>query len=133
MVEAIAGFAALCGTAFQLQDDILGIIGKEETLGKPIGSDLLEGKRTLVIYYAWHNAGSADRKRIRNVLGNQTATEADIDSMIKLLRDLGGIESVADRARHLIEEARPKLDIIPDSPYRDLLYEWAEFLINREF
>jgi len=133
MVEAIARFSALCGTAFQLQDDILGIISKEEMLGKPIGSDLREGKRTLVIYYAWHNAGPAERKRIANVLGNQSATEADINDMIKLLRDLGGIESVAARARQLIEEAAPMLDILPDSQYRNLLYQWSEFLINREF
>jgi len=133
MVDAVAGFAALCGTAFQLQDDILGVIGKEETLGKPIGSDLREGKRTLVVYYAYHNASEADRQRIMKVLGNPDATEDEVIEIIKLLRDLGGIENVVARAKTLIEQARPKLDIIPDSPYRNLLYKWADFLINREF
>jgi geranylgeranyl diphosphate synthase type I len=132
-VDAVAQFAALCGTAFQLQDDILGVIGKEETLGKPIGSDLREGKRTLVIYHAYHNADEKDRCRIIKVLGNPDASEAEVLKIIRLLRDLGGIDSVARRAKILIEQARPKLDIIPDSPYRNLLYQWADFLINREF
>lgn len=132
-IEAIAKFAALCGTAFQLQDDILGIIGKEETLGKPVGSDLREGKRTLVIYYAYQNAGSRDRERIVNVLGNQTASDEEVTGAIQLLRDLGGIDEVASRAMKLIEEATPLLDSIQDSNYRDLLYQWADFLIQREF
>jgi len=132
-VEAIAKFAALCGTAFQLQDDILGVIGKEETLGKPVGSDLREGKRTLVIYRAFHNAGEKDRKRIMSVLGNPDATDEEIAATINLLRDLNGIDSVAKRAKILIEEAQPLLNEIPDSPYRDLLRQWADFLINREF
>ncbi|HHE46070.1 MAG TPA: polyprenyl synthetase family protein, partial [Bacteroidetes bacterium] len=132
-VNAVAKFAALCGTAFQLQDDILGVIGQEETLGKPIGSDLREGKRTLVVYTAYHNAGDRERRRIMRVLGNQNASETDVLETISLLRDLGGIDSVAARAKTLIEEARPLLDAIPDSPYRNLLYQWADFLINREF
>ncbi len=132
-IDMIAEFAALCGTAFQLQDDILGVIGKEETLGKPIGSDLREGKRTLVVYYAYHNAGNEDRRRIMSVLGNQDASERDVIGIIKLLRDLGGIDSVAARAKSLIEKARPLLDNIPDTPYRNLLYQWADYLINREF
>ncbi|NQT34892.1 polyprenyl synthetase family protein [bacterium] len=132
-IETIAKFAALCGTAFQLQDDILGIIGKEETLGKPVGSDLREGKRTLVIYYAYQNAGNRDRERIMSILGNPSATNEEVTGTIQLLRDLGGIDEVANRAKKLIEEATPLLDTIQDSHYRDLLYQWADFLIQREF
>lgn len=132
-VEAIARFAALCGTAFQLQDDILGVIGEEKTLGKPVGSDLREGKRTLVIYHAYLNAGESDRRRIMKVLGNTGATDDEISATINLLRDLNGINSVAQRAKKLIEQAQPLLDEIPDSPYRRLLRQWADFLINREF
>ena len=133
MVESVAKFAALCGTAFQLQDDILGIIGKEETLGKPIGSDLREGKRTLVIYHAFLRAGEEERRCIMDTLGNPNASSGEISSVINLLRDLGAIETVAERAKTLINEACPLLDKIPDSEYRDLLYQWADFLINREF
>ncbi len=132
-VEAVAEFAALCGTAFQMQDDILGVVGKVNTLGKPIGSDLREGKKTLVVYKAYQNANSNQRRQLMDTLGNQTASEDDITKTIGLLRELGGIEYVSLRAQELIEKARPHLDILPDSPYKDLLYCWADYMIEREF
>jgi geranylgeranyl diphosphate synthase type I len=132
-VEAVAKFAARCGTAFQLQDDILGVIGNQEALGKPVGSDLREGKRTLVVYQAYHNASSVQRRELLEVLGNPAADEGQVRSAITLLRDLGGIDYVAARARSLIEEAQAHLQTLPDSRYRELLRQWAEYMIRREF
>jgi len=133
LVDAVGKFAALCGTAFQLQDDILGVVGNEEKLGKPIGSDLREGKRTLVVHHAYHNASTKDRQALMSVLGNQAATEADVKRTIDMLRDFGGIEVVANRAKDLIAEARGHLAILPDTPYRSLLDQWAGYLIQRQF
>ncbi|MDP8227920.1 MAG: polyprenyl synthetase family protein, partial [Candidatus Electryoneaceae bacterium] len=132
-VEAVSKFAALCGTAFQLQDDILGVIGKEETLGKPIGSDLREGKRTLVVHQAYHNATTAERKKILAVLGNPSASRQEVVNLINMLRDLGAIDYVSDRAKTMIEQARPHLDILPDTHYKHLLHQWADYMIQREF
>ena len=132
-VDSVAKFAALCGTAFQLQDDILGVIGKEEALGKPVGSDLREGKRTLVVYQAWYNASPTQRRLLMDVLGNPHASEKKVKQTIQLLRDLGGIDYVANRARCLIEEASTHLGLLPDTPYRDLLSQWADYMIQREF
>ena len=131
-VDTVARFAALCGTAFQLQDDILGVIGDVKTIGKPVGSDLREGKRTLVIYYAYHNAGSADKKKLLSVLGNAHAKEKEIDSTIELLKNLGGNDIVKQRAQTLIEEALPLLESLPETNSRELLSKWANFLINRD-
>jgi len=133
LVTEVAQFAALCGTAFQLQDDILGVIGNEEKLGKPIGSDLREGKRTLVVHYAYQNASQKERDELLKVLGNQAATEEDVHRTIDLLRDLGGIEIVAKRAKDLIAEARNHLNALPDTPYRSLLDQWAGYMIQRQF
>ena len=74
LVGALSRFASQCGTAFQLQDDILGIVGDEERLGKPVGSDIREGKRTTVIYYALKNAREAQRTQLLSILGNETAS-----------------------------------------------------------
>jgi len=132
-IDAVARFTALCGTAFQLQDDILGIIGKEEKLGKPIGSDLREGKRTLVVYRAYHNATKVERKKMMAVLGNQSASDEEINEVILIMKKLGGIEYVTARAKKLIEKAQSYLDILPDTHYKELLWQWSEFLVNREF
>jgi len=132
-ITAVSKFAALCGTAFQLQDDILGVIGKEEKLGKPVGSDLREGKRTLVVYQAYENANDHDKKVLLSVLGNPNASDKAIEEVTKMLRDLGGIDHVALRARKLIEQAHPYLDQLPSSQYRDLLAYWADYMIQRSF
>ncbi len=133
LVDAVANFATLCGTAFQLQDDILGIVGKEKSLGKPVGSDLREGKRTLVLYRAYHNASPAQQQKFMHVLGNPEATNDEVIEIIDLMRDLGGVDWVKDRATKLIENARKHLEILPESRYKDLLWQWSEFMINREF
>lgn len=133
LVQAVSRFSSLCGTAFQLQDDILGIIGKEESLGKPVGSDLKEGKRTLVVYYTYQNASRSEKQLLKNVLGNQDAGQGEILRCIELMRNLGGIENVAARANELIVQALTHLDELPDTPYRELLHQWAQFMIDREF
>jgi len=132
-IDIVADFAAKCGIAFQLQDDLLGIIGNEEKLGKAVGADLREGKRTLIVYEAYRNANQSQREKLMSVLGNDDATEDDVVTIQKMLRDLGGIDYVSNRARVLISEAITSLESLPDSSYKDLLYQWADYMISREF
>lgn len=132
-IIALSNFAKKCGTAFQLQDDILGIIGDEGQLGKPVGSDIREGKRTTITYYAFKNASFKEKTKLKNVLGKRTGTKEEIDEVINLLIDLGGISETQFIAKRLIEEACPELDILENSDYKDLLLAWAEFMISRNF
>jgi len=132
-VQAIAGFAADCGTAFQLQDDILGIIGDEQTLGKPVGSDIREGKRTTIILHAYRNANETQRRILADALGNPQATPQQIAEVTHLLRELGGIEYTANLAKNYVARAQKRLDAIPPSTYRDYLAFWADYMIRRTF
>jgi geranylgeranyl diphosphate synthase type I len=133
LVRTIASFARDCGTAFQLQDDILGIVGDEQTLGKPVGSDVREGKRTTIVLHAYRGADDAQRAALANVLGKADATHDEINATIRLLRDLGGVEYTANVARRYVEQALTQLDAMPPSHYRDLLRLWADFMIQRTF
>jgi geranylgeranyl diphosphate synthase type I len=132
-VVALSNFTSRCGTAFQLQDDILGIIGDEKQLGKPVGSDITEGKRTTIIYYAFMNASPQQKTRLESVLGNQEATKEEIDEVTELLVELGGISETKRMAQQIIGEARPELDVLPSSRYKELLLAWADFMISRDF
>ncbi len=133
LVTDIATFCSRCGTAFQLQDDILGIVGDETRLGKPVGSDLREGKTTVIILKAFQTASAAQKARLKVVLGNPNATEEDIQQINTLLYDLGSITYTQELARRYVQEAIPCLDRLPPSNYKDLLVQWAEYLIEREF
>lgn len=130
-VRALANFASNCGIAFQLQDDILGVVGNAQELGKPIGSDIREGKKTTIVLEALRNADEGARKRILSVLGHRDASLEQIREVINLLGDLGGVDYTRALARSYIERAIPCLEAIHASPHKDLLYAWADFMVNR--
>lgn len=132
-VQTIARFAGKCGTAFQLQDDILGILGNEASLGKPVGSDIREGKKTVIVYESLRNADEPQRKTILSALGNRSATHQDIQAVTRLFVDLNGVRKTRDLAARYIGEAIPYLEPIPDSRYKRLLLLWAHYMLDREF
>lgn len=130
-IANIGEFCSRCGTAFQLQDDILGVIGSAEKTGKPVGADIREGKKTLIVYRALLNANEAQRRELLSIIGNVGATADEIARATQLLRDLGGIEYTQKLATRMVDEGLQLLLQLPASPYRDLLQQWAEYLIDR--
>lgn len=132
-VQAIATFTSKCGMAFQLLDDILGVIGDEKKLGKPVGSDIREGKKTIVLYQTLKNANATQKERIYQILGNGNNTAADYQEMVQLMHQLAGIETTRQMAHQFLNEALEALSIIPASNYKTLLESWAQYLIHREF
>jgi geranylgeranyl diphosphate synthase type I len=132
-VEALKEFCSLCGTAFQVRDDILGLIGKESELGKPVGSDIREGKKTLLVREALHNASDGQKSEILRVLGNSQATAKDIEKITKLIADLGGVEKARRIAQDYVNKALPLLELLPSTQSRDLLYDWANYMIERSY
>ena len=132
-VGALSAFTGQCGTAFQLQDDILGIVGDERQLGKPVGSDIREGKRTTIVHFAMKNATSAQRHRLSELLGNEAITDDEVAEATHLLTELGGVAETQRLAKQYVAESQTYLSELPPSHYRDLLAAWAEYMIAREF
>lgn len=134
-VTCIAQFAQRCGLAFQLQDDILGVIGNEQMLGKPVGADLREGKKTVIVREAYMNATPKQRSILRLALGNPEADEEEVTAATDLLVELGGVRRAQFLAKLYIDDAigcLNGLDSLPYKwPYKQLLVNWAEYLIDR--
>ncbi len=133
VVRALAQFCSLCGTAFQIQDDILGVVGDERQLGKPVGSDIREGKATLLTLQALELADESQRSTLSAALGNACASASDIDEVVRLLRDLGVIHYARDVSRRYVEQALGHLHILPENAYKRLLDSWARYMIGRQF
>jgi geranylgeranyl pyrophosphate synthase len=132
--DALGRFALECGNAFQLQDDILGIVGEERKLGKPVGADLREGKRTLIVLEALRRATPADRALLQRVLGDRAAAEADICRVRDCLVRLGALEHARREAEGCLRRALDALTAaVPPSAARDLLLAWARGMIARDF
>ncbi|MGB9597181.1 MAG: polyprenyl synthetase family protein, partial [Candidatus Poribacteria bacterium] len=131
-VQAISSFTGKCGTAFQLQDDILGIVGDENKLGKPVGSDIKEGKRTIIISHAFMNASDKQKRKLSKIIGNQKASEDEINEAKNLLIELGSIDWTKKLAEKYIKDSLKYLDIIPQSKYKELLLLWADYMVHRK-
>ena len=131
-VRALAEYGERAGTAFQLQDDVLGLVGSEQKLGKPVGNDLREGKRTLIIALAWGRADEAERAQLSAVLGHDGASHEDIVAATQLLRRLGAIDDVKAMAARCLQDALHCLDTLPENDGVRLLRELAETMVKRE-
>lgn len=131
-VRALAAFGEDAGIAFQLQDDVLGLVGDEQKLGKPVGSDLREGKRTLIIALAWARASEGERALLTSVLGQPDAPPAAITEATALLRRLDAIDEVQTTASGYLNQAMQHLDRLPATPALACLRELAEKLMKRE-
>ncbi|MFW5708677.1 MAG: polyprenyl synthetase family protein [Chloroflexota bacterium] len=132
LVEAVSAFTSKCGIAFQIQDDILGLTAQTDKLGKPVGSDIREGKRTVILLHALQNMASVDREFVLSVVGNSNAEGAKVDQAITLIREAGGIEHARSLAEEYVSAALTHLDPIHDSDYKRLLISWAHYITSRE-
>jgi len=132
IADALGTFAESCGSAFQLQDDVLGITGDEQSLGKPVGSDIREGKRTLILLHAYKKADAEERAFLDRVLGDSTASPGDVAAARDLFVSLGGIEHTRRLAAELLDAALSRLEGVPASVYRDRLAELATSMIHRD-
>lgn len=130
--EKLGRFASLCGTAFQLHDDLLGLTADESRLGKPVGSDIREGKRTLIVYKALSRASAAERETLLSTLGRADASASEVERVLAILNSTGACDEVATLARQYVEQALALLEEVPPSEYRELLRAWALFLLSRE-
>jgi geranylgeranyl diphosphate synthase type I len=100
--------------------------------GKPVGNDLREGKRTLVLHEAWLRADDSQRETLQAVVGNPNAGEKQVADATSIVVELGAVEIVRERAMKLIRNALPKLEQLQPSHWRDLLGLWADFMIQRQ-
>jgi geranylgeranyl diphosphate synthase type I len=132
-VQAISSFCRDCGIGFQLQDDILGMVGDERKLGKQVGSDLREGKKTIPLARAWRKASPGERKRISRALGCKGLSHAEGLAVAELVVRLGGVAYAQALARNLVRSGLARLSDLPGSRYKDLLVSWGNFLIQRTF
>jgi len=132
-VEAIGKFAWDAGIAFQIVDDILGLTADEEKLGKPVGSDVREGKKTLIVIHALTHAKKKQRDTLLSVLGVEDATNDAIAKAVEALRASGSIQYAKDAAKRYMDSAYAMLDRLPDSDAKNDLRVLVDYFVNREY
>ena len=122
-------FGLSIGTAFQIQDDILDIVGDTTTVGKSLGIDVEKGKMTLPMIHFMRTAPREHRDLLRALLASREPDKAD--KIRNLILPSKSITYARDRARAYIDRARGALLDLPDSDAKRVLDVMAEFVINR--
>jgi geranylgeranyl diphosphate synthase, type I len=125
------GLAA--GIIFQIRDDELGMFGQPRILGKPVGSDIREGKKTLLYYYLWRSASPNEKRYLKTVFGNAKASQADIITVQKALRRYGVRDRLKQDTDRLEQSARRLINRLPLSQTgRDKLRQVVAFCADRQ-
>ena len=132
-VRRLDRFAYYAGLAFQVIDDVLGLTADEGVLGKPVGSDIREGKRTLITVHALAHANKDQRERILSVLGNRKASLSEIEDAIQTIRSLESIAYATEKAEMLEEKAKLQLSSFPPTPTREVLLSLCDYIVSREY
>jgi geranylgeranyl diphosphate synthase type I len=108
-LETLGAFGRPLGVAFQLRDDLLGAFGAPERTGKPLGSDLVSGKRTPLLIEALARSKPAERARLERVVGNPRAKSSEILRALEVVESSGARARVEARIDELSKQARSAL------------------------
>jgi geranylgeranyl diphosphate synthase, type I len=130
-IALLRDFGMAAGLAFQIQDDVLNLVGTKESTKKDFRSDLTEGKRTLVAIHALEHSPRGER--LLEILSQHTTDPAMLDEAVAIMRETGSIDYAQGYAEHLILDAKARLAAeLPKSKARDLLLSMADFFISRK-
>ena len=121
-----------CGLGFQIRDDILDLVAKPKDFGKPVGSDIRSGKKTIMVIHALKNSGQEKLSELESILGNQKATDEEVQKALDIMNDAGSIDYASAMLEELIKEARSCLDVIGDSKAKDNLLSIADYILERK-
>ena len=120
------------GMAFQIVDDVLDLTASEDVLGKPVASDLREGKVTMAVIHALERCTPEERAQIETILRDRAFNGVTHGHIVEILRRYGSVEAATSRAAQYAESARKSICTFPDSEIKRTLLWAPEFVVARE-
>ena len=142
--EALAEYGRNAGLAFQLVDDLLDFTASPEQLGKPVLSDLKEGKVTLPLIFALQNGSSQSgagqravptregRRLVAKVLEERDFASVRPEQITQLVQETGALDRASNLAREYVRRAKICLEELPDTEYRRALLAVPDFILDRQ-
>jgi octaprenyl-diphosphate synthase len=130
--EAVAAFGLNLGLTFQIIDDLLDFTGDPDVLGKPVLSDLAEGRITLPLIRALKTDGRSGRERIKGLVGRKDISAEERRKLLGTLADGGAFEYAGLKASEFAERSLEFVNRFPDSTPRETLLRLAVFVLTRK-
>lgn len=132
-LQGFSEYSIPLGIAFQIQDDILGIFGSEDKLGKTVGADIIEGKQTLLVVKAKEGSTRSQLKTLNSLLGKKDLTKAEVKKFQEIVRETGALDYASDLAKKLIVKSKKELAKLRiEKEAKDFLLEVADFMVERD-
>jgi geranylgeranyl diphosphate synthase type I len=132
-LKYLRDYAINAGIAFQIRDDVLGLFGDEEKLGKPATSDVKEGKRTLLILKTMQNGTPSQRQVLKRYLGRKDLTLEQFEEVRKVVKDTGSLDYSKAKSEEYVKKAQDALLKIDRQNQEEwvFLYDIVEYMIVR--
>lgn len=131
-IAALQTYGMSLGLAFQIWDDYLDMSSTRTTLGKDIGNDIRNGKKTLIAVHSLTHATGKQKKQLEDSYGNRHASEHDVSLVYDLFRDLGSVDYAQQCALQFVSQAKDALSILKETEAKELLLQLIEYTIQRE-
>jgi octaprenyl-diphosphate synthase len=131
-LDNLRAYGKNVGMAFQIVDDVLDLTASEEVLGKPVASDLREGKATMAVIHALERCTLEERKKIETVLQQRTFNGVSHEDILAILTKYGSVETATTRAMQYAEAGKAAISNCPDSEFKRALLWLPEFIVSRD-
>ena len=129
---ALASYGLNLGVCFQMVDDLLDFTADEKVLGKPVASDLREGKLTLPVIYLLRRGGDREAGLVSTVLADRGFDRVSRDELVRAARENGALEEARAQAERYAAAARADLGGFDRSPYGEALQALPDFILARD-
>jgi len=129
-ISNLSSFGKNLGIAFQITDDLIGVMGDPKITKKPVGNDLREGKKSLPILMAINSAKGKNKKIILKAFGNPKASKSDLSNAVEVIRSLGIEENVRNQALKYAEDAEKALGKYSGQAKKELI-DLLDFVVKR--
>ena len=129
-IQNLSMFGKNLGIAFQITDDLIGVMGDSKKTKKPVGNDLREGKKSLPILMALKKSKGLKKKKILKVFGNSKASKKEMQEAVKIIRSLGIEENVRNQAQKYANKARQSLSRY-SGPAKEEMVGLLDFVVKR--
>ncbi len=131
-IRKIGEYGRKMGIAFQIQDDYLDLVGDQDKIGKDVGSDIKEGKRTLIVIKALSELPDDKEERLKEILESDDNSDEEIREAIELIKEANALQYSKELAEEYAEEAKKELDVVPEGEDKELLEDLVDFMITRK-
>jgi len=131
--EKIGKYAENIGVAFQIQDDVLNLVGKKFGKGKGKGEDIHEGKKTLILLHTLRNASKEDKKRLEEIIESHPEEQETINEAIGIMKKYNSIEYAKEKTKSLVKKSWKEVEpFLKKGEAKEKLEEFGKYLIERE-